>query len=228
MARFDDETLAKIKSETDIVALIESYGAKLKPRGSSGELIGLCPIHDDKSPSLVVSRNKHVWNCLDACGLGGDVIEFVMAAEKASFRHAVELLSEGKVGAMEAGGNQGGQRHAVTHGRCRRDQEHRSRITSRRASRYRSSLPTITIGWAWPTFTVDASTRKPSKTRDTSTFLVLVKACSTAKRWQHRMKSLSVNSSSRRCLTGSKAFATSRHLGNQRHHRRHVASTSSK
>jgi len=37
MARFDDETLAKIKSETDIVALIESYGAKLKPRGSSGE-----------------------------------------------------------------------------------------------------------------------------------------------------------------------------------------------
>ncbi|QDT07438.1 DNA primase [Rubripirellula lacrimiformis] len=104
MARFDDETLAKIKSETDIVALIESYGTKLKPRGASGELIGLCPIHDDKSPSLVVNRNKNVWNCLGACGRGGDVIEFVMAAEKTSFRHAVELLDEGKVGAMAAQG----------------------------------------------------------------------------------------------------------------------------
>lgn len=104
MARFDDETLAKLKSETDIVALIESYGTKLKPRGASGELIGLCPIHDDKSPSLVVNKTKNVWNCLGVCGRGGDVIEFVMAAEKTSFRHAVELLKEKQVGAMAAGG----------------------------------------------------------------------------------------------------------------------------
>ena len=59
MARFDDETLAKLKTETDIVALIESYGTKLRPRGeASGEMIGLCPVHDDKNPSLVVNRKK--------------------------------------------------------------------------------------------------------------------------------------------------------------------------
>ena len=104
MARFDDETLAKIKSETDIVALIESYGTKLKPRGGSGELIGLCPIHDDHDPSLVVNRVKNVWNCLGACGRGGDVFEWVMHAEKCSFRHAVELLKERQVGALAAGG----------------------------------------------------------------------------------------------------------------------------
>ncbi|TWU62310.1 DNA primase [Crateriforma conspicua] len=104
MARFDQSVIDAIKTETDIVALIESYGTKLKPRGNSGELIGLCPIHDDKSPSLVVNKTKNVWNCLGACGRGGDVIEFVMAAEKTSFRHAVELLKERQVGAMAAGG----------------------------------------------------------------------------------------------------------------------------
>jgi len=105
MARFDDEFIQRLKTETDIVALIESYGTKLKPRGeASGEMIGLCPIHDDKNPSLVVNRKKNVWNCLGACGKGGDVIQWVMHAEKVSFRHAVELLSNGAVGKAAAGG----------------------------------------------------------------------------------------------------------------------------
>lgn len=105
MARFDDEFIRRIKDETDIVALIESYGTKLKPRGeASGEMIGLCPIHDDKNPSLVVNRKKNVWNCLGACGCGGDVIQWVMHAEKVSFRHAVELLSNNAVGKAAAGG----------------------------------------------------------------------------------------------------------------------------
>ena len=98
MARFDDDLLRRIKTDTDIVALIESYGTKLRDRGKGGEMIGLCPIHDDKNPSLVVNRAKNVWNCLGACGKGGDVIEFVMAAEKVSFRHAVELLANNATG----------------------------------------------------------------------------------------------------------------------------------
>jgi DNA primase catalytic core len=103
MARFDDELIKRLKTETDIVSLIESYGTKLKPRSeASGEMIGLCPIHDDKNPSLVVNRKKNVWNCLGACGKGGDVIEWVMFAEKASFRHAVELLKNDATGS--AGG----------------------------------------------------------------------------------------------------------------------------
>ena len=97
MARFDDQFIERLKSETDIVRLVESYGTKLKDRGN-GELIGLCPIHDDKNPSLVVNRKKNVWNCLGACGRGGDPIEWVMVAEKASFRHAVELLKDGATG----------------------------------------------------------------------------------------------------------------------------------
>ena len=105
MARFDDEFIQQMKTQTDIVALIESYGTRLKPRGeASGEMIGLCPIHDDKNPSLVVNRKKNVWNCLGACGCGGDVIQWVMHAEKISFRHAVELLSNGAVGKAASGG----------------------------------------------------------------------------------------------------------------------------
>ena len=98
MARFDDELIRRLKEEADIVRLIESYGTKLKDRGTNGEMIGLCPIHDDHEPSLVVNRQKNVWNCLGACGKGGDVIQWVMHAEKASFRHAVELLRDGATG----------------------------------------------------------------------------------------------------------------------------------
>ena len=103
MARFDDEFLGRMKDDTDIVALIESYGTRLKPRGeASGEFIGLCPIHDDKNPSLVVNRKKNVWNCLGACGCGGDVIQWVMHADKCSFRHAIELLRDGATGGRPA------------------------------------------------------------------------------------------------------------------------------
>jgi DNA primase catalytic core len=99
MARFDDELIRRLKEETDIVRLIESYGTKLKERpGTAGEMIGLCPIHEDHQPSLVVNRQKNVWNCLGACGKGGDVIQWVMHAERASFRHAVELLQNGATG----------------------------------------------------------------------------------------------------------------------------------
>jgi len=107
MARFDDELIRRLKEETDIVRLIESYGTKLKARGRGGEMIGLCPIHEDHEPSLVVNRQKNVWNCLGACGQGGDVIQWVMHAEKVGFRHAVELLRDG------ATGSSGGKRHTT-------------------------------------------------------------------------------------------------------------------
>ena len=104
MARFDDEFIQRLKDETDIVRLIESYGTRLKDRGGTrGEMIGLCPVHDDKNPSLVVNRQKNVWNCLGACGCGGDVIQWVMHAENVSFRHAVELLRDGSTGGRPNG-----------------------------------------------------------------------------------------------------------------------------
>ncbi|TWT55520.1 CHC2 zinc finger domain-containing protein [Allorhodopirellula solitaria] len=104
MARFDDDFIDRMKNENDIVALIESYGTRLKERpGGKGEFIGLCPVHDDKNPSLVANRKKNVWNCLGACGCGGDPIQWVMHAENVSFRHAVELLRDGSTGGRPNG-----------------------------------------------------------------------------------------------------------------------------
>jgi DNA primase catalytic core len=97
MARFDDDELDDMKRRTDIVRLITSYGVTLKERGGD-ELIGLCPVHDDKNPSLVVNRKKNVWNCLGACKRGGSVIDWVMHAHNVSFRHAFELLKDGATG----------------------------------------------------------------------------------------------------------------------------------
>jgi len=56
------------------------------------DLLGKCPFHDDRTPSLVITPAKNLWHCLGACNAGGDVIEWVMRAEGVSFRHAVELL----------------------------------------------------------------------------------------------------------------------------------------
>ena len=108
MARFDDELIRRLKQETDIVRLIESYGTRLRTRPGGDELIGLCPIHDDKNPSLVVNRRKNEWCCLGACARGGDVIAWVMHAEKVSFGHAVELLKDGAVGSLASGGTKAG------------------------------------------------------------------------------------------------------------------------
>jgi DNA primase catalytic core len=63
----------------------------LKKHGA-GDLIGHCPFHDDKTPSLVITPAKNLWHCLGACQVGGTVIDWVMRAEGVSFRHAVELL----------------------------------------------------------------------------------------------------------------------------------------
>ena len=78
-----------------MVRLVEAKGVKLKGRGEN--LIGQCPFHDDKTPSLVISPTKNLWHCLGACQAGGYVIDWVMKAERVSFRHAVEMLRSGPV-----------------------------------------------------------------------------------------------------------------------------------
>ena len=103
MARFSDDELDDIRRNTDIVALIESYGTKLKQRPDANEYVGLCPLHDDKEASLHVNRAKRVWHCKSGCG-GGDCIAWVMKAEKVSFTHAVELLKAKAVGLIAGNG----------------------------------------------------------------------------------------------------------------------------
>lgn len=58
------------------------------------DLVGHCPFHDDKTPSLVVTPAKNLWHCLGACQQGGSVIDWVMKQKNISFRHAVELLRQ--------------------------------------------------------------------------------------------------------------------------------------
>ena len=84
------ELKERLKREVSIQRLAEARGIQLTRTGKN--LMGLCPFHDDHSPSLSIDPVKNEWNCLGACGRGGDVIAWVMLSEGVSFNHAVELL----------------------------------------------------------------------------------------------------------------------------------------
>ena len=90
MARIPDDVIERLKQEVSLERLAEARGVKLTRHGA--DLIGLCPFHNDREPSLVISPKKNLWHCLGACQTGGTVIDWVMRAEGVSFRHAVELL----------------------------------------------------------------------------------------------------------------------------------------
>jgi DNA primase catalytic core len=90
MARIPDEEITRIKQEVSLAQLVETAGISLKKHGK--DLMGLCPFHDDKEPSLIITPDKNLWHCLGACNTGGSVIDWVMKIQGVSFRHAVELL----------------------------------------------------------------------------------------------------------------------------------------
>jgi len=90
MARIPDELLRRIREEVPLERLAEGRGVELKRHGA--DLIGRCPFHDDREPSLVVTPGKNLWHCLGECQTGGSPIDWVMKAEGVSFRHAVEIL----------------------------------------------------------------------------------------------------------------------------------------
>jgi len=95
MPRIPDEAIDRIKREVSVADLARARGVVL--RGHGENLIGLCPFHDDREPSLVITPAKNLWNCLGACQKGGDVIRWVEIAERVAFREAVELL-HGRIG----------------------------------------------------------------------------------------------------------------------------------
>jgi DNA primase catalytic core len=90
MARIPEHEVERLKREVSIQRLAEARGIKLQRHGA--DLLGLCPFHDDRNPSLVITPAKNLWHCLGACNMGGTVIDWVMKANGISFRHAVELL----------------------------------------------------------------------------------------------------------------------------------------
>jgi DNA primase catalytic core len=102
VARIPDDELERLKAETSLERLVAGAGVELRRAGS--DLVGCCPFHDDREPSLVVSPGKNLWHCMGACQVGGSVIDWVMKREGVSFRHAVELLRDGRAGAEPLAG----------------------------------------------------------------------------------------------------------------------------
>jgi DNA primase len=80
----------KVKSQTDIVRIIGEY-VRLKKAGQN--FSGLCPFHQEKSPSFSVHPAKQFYHCF-GCGKGGDVFQFVMELEKCTFPEAVRMVAE--------------------------------------------------------------------------------------------------------------------------------------
>ncbi len=87
--RYSDELLEEIKNRNDIVDVISGYVA-LKRSGRS--FFGLCPFHNEKSPSFAVSPDKQIFHCF-GCGVGGNVFHFVSKIEGVGFRESVEMLA---------------------------------------------------------------------------------------------------------------------------------------
>lgn len=89
MARFTDVWLSDLYAKSDIVDVVASY-TTLSERG--GRYWGLCPFHNEKTPSFSVSRDKQLYYCF-GCKQGGNVTNFIMKTENLSFGEAVELLA---------------------------------------------------------------------------------------------------------------------------------------
>ena len=87
---YSDEIIEEVRSRNDIVDLIGNY-VKLNKKGNSH--FGLCPFHNEKSPSFSVSRDKQMYYCF-GCGAGGNVFTYVMEYENYTFHEAVKYLAE--------------------------------------------------------------------------------------------------------------------------------------
>jgi DNA primase len=74
MARIPEEEIERLKSQISLERLAVAKGVKLKKHGEN--LLGLCPFHDDREPSLVITPDKNLWHCLGACQTGGTVIDW--------------------------------------------------------------------------------------------------------------------------------------------------------
>jgi DNA primase len=103
MARIKDASVEAVKAATDIVALVEGY-TRLRKSGS--RYVGLCPFHQEKTPSFGVSPDRGTFKCF-GCGEGGDAITFVEKHENLDFVGAIEWLAD-RFGSKLGAGNLAG------------------------------------------------------------------------------------------------------------------------
>ncbi|NLL77537.1 MAG: DNA primase [Clostridiales bacterium] len=87
---YPDELVEEVRLKNDIVDVISGY-VRLQKKGSSH--FGLCPFHNEKSPSFSVSRSKQMYYCF-GCGAGGNVFTFIMEYENFTFPEAIKMLAD--------------------------------------------------------------------------------------------------------------------------------------
>jgi DNA primase len=88
--RIRDDSIAEVRQATDVVVLVGEY-VTLRPGGGT-RMKGLCPFHQEKTPSFTVDSTRGLWHCF-GCSQGGDAIDFLMKQETLSFTEAVERLA---------------------------------------------------------------------------------------------------------------------------------------
>ena len=98
--RFSDEFLSEVRDRNDIVDVISPY-VDLRVRGSLAT--GLCPFHNEKTPSFTVYVNTQSYYCF-GCGSGGDAITFIKNIENLDYTEAVTMLAERSGLALPADG----------------------------------------------------------------------------------------------------------------------------
>ena len=87
---YPEEVIEEVRTRNDIVDIVSQY-VNLKKKGAN--YFGLCPFHNEKSPSFSVSPGKQMYYCF-GCGAGGNVITFVMEYENYTFVEAVKMLAD--------------------------------------------------------------------------------------------------------------------------------------
>ncbi len=90
MFRYSEEIIEEVRQSNDIVDIISQY-VRLKRSGRN--FFGLCPFHNEKSPSFSVSPDKQIFHCF-GCGVGGNVFTFLTKIEGINFIEAVQMLAE--------------------------------------------------------------------------------------------------------------------------------------
>ena len=90
MARYSEEIVEQVRQNNDIVDIISQY-VHLTRKGRN--YFGLCPFHNEKSPSFSVSPERQIFHCF-GCGVGGNIYTFLMKIEGIGFKDAIEQLAE--------------------------------------------------------------------------------------------------------------------------------------
>ena len=134
--RYSDDIIEEVRMKNDIVDVVSQY-VKLNKRGST--YFGLCPFHNEKTPSFSVTPAKQMYYCF-GCGAGGNVFNFVMEYENYTFGEALKHLAD-RAGVQLPKIEYSGEANA------------RPRCGSRRNSRSPTPRPAAgcgyTPGWGW-------------------------------------------------------------------------------